>query len=193
MIKINKGAVAKLLSNAKENNIERVVIGSVDGEDIMIEVKKNIDIDTYYRLCGIFSTPSFSITANGESEYVPSGSRSVFISAITKAFTDFPLNDDVNKAYDVICKLGLYEKIYPILQNSTQFKELERIEERYSLYNLMCKTGINGLFATLKNMFSGINFAEFLKPDNPELIEHFTNLFSQLQPSAADEVNAGTN
>jgi hypothetical protein len=174
MNKISTETINKLIE-AKKNNVEHVKIGIVDGEEIILEVKKALTMEEIYSVCSALSTSPF-VKSDDVTMYVPSAEITSFKVALIKAFvTNIELPEDVLKAYQVCSNLNLFSKLSYALKNNSTYRDLLTIADRYSEYHRLSNSGIANIIPFITKALSEV--------DIQDLITKFMTEYADLQMS----------
>jgi hypothetical protein len=175
---MTKETIDRLLEKAKEQDVERVKIDSIDGEDITIEVKSTLSMEEIYQVCSALQTSPFVKSDDDELMYLPSAEISTFKVALLKAFVpSVELPEDVIEAYQVCSKLDLFQKVHCALKNNSMYCDLLTIADRYSEYHRLANSGASTIISFVKKALSEV--------DVQGLITNFMTSFAEMQDGNA--------
>ena len=164
MVSVNKETISKLLDKPDNNNIKVVKIGEVDGEDVLIEVKKTITMEEYFAVCSALSTPPFATTDDDGAMYVPTGEITSFRVALVRAYIPgLELPEDVLEAYEVCCGLNIFQVLRNHLKYSDMYRDLHAAAERYSDFHRLSNSGLLRILSVLSKSLSQIDLSKILE------------------------------
>jgi len=158
----------------QEVPVENVVIGTIDGNEIVIEVKKYLSFENLCQFVAEMEGAEFS-----NDVYVPQVSHVLLAKKMCEYYTNVNLPPDISEAYEMIVSLGLLSKIYDVASCNSQFAELLALIDDAQRHTYSQKTGLNGLFASIKKAVDGFDIngvLKDLKSFDPSSLENLTDL-----------------
>ena len=160
-----------LINNAEVDNIINLTIGSLNGEDINIEVRRYIDMNSFYTVCAALAVSPFAEAEEGFTSYTPSGEVMAFQVSMMKAFTNIELPDDVQEAYQLCAKLNLFQKVHAVLEGTDMYTDLIITARKYSDYHRLANS-FSGILQSISDAISNL--------DENEVIQNIMSVMSSL-------------
>jgi len=159
-----------LIKSTEENNTTTVKIG----ENVNIEVKRFIDIDSFHAICATLAVQPFAETEEGYASYVPSGEVTGFRVAIVRTYTNLELPSDITEAYQLCARLNIFQKVNDVLKNTDQYRHLQEIAAKYSDYHRFAST-VTRILDEISDAFENLDMNEVLQ----NVMSGFTALTSE--------------
>jgi len=160
MANIVSAATAKrLFAASKGDAAVSVRIGEIDGQDVVMEVKRYLGLKEFGLFVGELAEAEFS----GD-EYVPQGAKILFDFAMVRHYTNVSLPEgDIETRYAMIQQLGLVDKIKVAIDRDGQYWELVKAVEDAQRHEREQRSGLNGLLGSLKRAVDGFDIGSMLE------------------------------
>lgn len=163
MNNVTTDIINKLIEKQKENDVEVVSIGKIDGEIIAIEIKKSLSMDDIYQICSVLNISSFTNSDDDETVYVPFAEISAFKVALIKAYVPgIELPESITDAYKLCSDLDLFQILHNTMKNNSTYRDLQGVSNRYSEYHRLCNIGITSIIFFVKKAVSEVDIAALL-------------------------------
>ena len=195
---MHKVAVNTLNELAKHESDEVTVeIGKIDGSVINMSVKRFLSTRDFNRFISEMKNSQFT----DENEFKPQFNCIVFDIALCEYYTNLNLPGEIEKAYEMVQRLDLKEKIMDVIGHTEQYVDLINCINEAHEFVRAEKTGINGLFGALTNVIEGFDLKEILETlksfDLEKLemlpeIKELANVFTALQSPNNQDMDASS-
>ena len=191
-------AVDTLNELAKLKSDEVIVeIGKIENKSINMTVKRFLSTKDFNRFISEIKNSQFA----DDNEFKPQLNSIVFDIALCEYYTNLNLPDEIEKAYEMVQRLDLKEKIMDVIGCTGQYADLIDCINKAHEFVKAEKTGINGLLGALKNVMEGFDMKEILETlkgfDLEKLemlpeIKELANVFTALQSPNNQDIDASS-
>ena len=147
-----------------------VELGILDDSPVVMTVKTYLSLQEFRDFVAMMVNAEW--IGDG---HTPEVSRALFDITLVNLYTNLSLPDSPIEAYDLLASLNIVDKILPIISENGQFQDIvDSIHDAQTVV-LNQKTGIGGLFASLKDVFNGLDvngILSELKDFSPDQLEN---------------------